>query len=76
MMDGTVAFTGPEFAVPAQSGETPVRIFNVTTQSLVEAIVQTPGGQVRYDGDASIDGVPGTAAPIGINFQAIDTADP
>src|SRR5688572_29715126 len=56
--------------VPARNGETPVRIFNVNTQSLVEAIVQTPGGQVEYEGSAAIDGVPGTAAPIGINFQS------
>jgi 2-methylaconitate cis-trans-isomerase PrpF len=56
--------------VPAQNGETTVRIFNVNTQSLVEAIVQTPSGQVGYEGNASIDGVPGTAAPIGINFQS------
>src|SRR5512134_236864 len=55
--------------VPARNGETPVRIFNVNTQSLVEAIVQTPGGQVNYEGSAAIDGVPGTAAPVGINFQ-------
>ena len=34
--------------VPAKNGETPVRIFNVNTQSLVEAIVQTPGGEVNY----------------------------
>jgi 4-oxalomesaconate tautomerase len=54
--------------VPARDGETPVRIFNVNTQSLVEAIVQTPGGRVTYEGEASIDGVPGTAAPVGINF--------
>jgi 4-oxalomesaconate tautomerase len=56
--------------VPAQNGETPVRIFNVNTQSLIEAIVQTPGGEVNYEGNASIDGVPGTAAPVGINFQS------
>lgn len=56
--------------VPAQDGETPVRIFNVNTQSLVEAIVQTPGRQVTYEGDAAIDGVPGTAAPVGINFKS------
>lgn len=56
--------------VPAKNGETTVRIFNVNTQSLVEAIVQTPGGHVNYEGDAAIDGVPGTAAPIGINFQS------
>src|SRR5262249_4099521 len=56
--------------VPAQSGETSVRIFNVNTQSLVEAIVQTPGGQVGYEGSAAIDGVPGTAAPVGINCKS------
>ena len=56
--------------VQARDGETPVRIFNVNTQSLVEAIVQTPGRQVQYEGDASIDGVPGTAAPVSINFRS------
>ncbi len=56
--------------VPAQDGETKVRIYNVNTQSLVEAIVQTPGCRVEYEGDAAIDGVPGTAAPVGINFKS------
>lgn len=56
--------------VPARDGETPVRIFNVNTQSVVEAIVQTPGGEVTYEGTAAIDGVHGTAAPVGINFTA------
>ena len=56
--------------VPARDGETPVRIYNVNTQSLIEAIVQTPDGTVNYEGDAAIDGVPGTAAPVGINFQS------
>lgn len=56
--------------VPARDGETSVRIFNVNTQSLFEAIVQTPGGVVNYEGTAAIDGVPGTAAPVGINFSA------
>jgi len=55
--------------VPAKIGETIVRIFNVNTQTLVEAIVQTPGGKVTYEGCAAIDGVPGTAAPVGINFK-------
>jgi 4-oxalomesaconate tautomerase len=34
--------------------------------------VQTPDGHVAYEGDARIDGVPGTSAPIKINF--LDTA--
>jgi 2-methylaconitate cis-trans-isomerase PrpF len=55
--------------VPARDGETPVRIYSVNTDSLIEAIVQTPGRQVIYEGEAAIDGVPGTAAPVGINFK-------
>jgi 4-oxalomesaconate tautomerase len=55
--------------VPAQDPETIVRIYNVNTKTLVEAIVQTPGGKVTYEGNAAIDGVPGTAAPVGINFK-------
>ena len=56
--------------VPAKNGETTVRIFNVNTQSLVESIVQTPNGKVTYAGDAAIDGVGGTAAPVKINFKS------
>jgi 4-oxalomesaconate tautomerase len=54
--------------IAAQDPVTPVRIRAVNTGALVEALVQTPGGQVRYDGDVAIDGVPGTAAPVGLNF--------
>ncbi|HUP93880.1 MAG TPA: PrpF domain-containing protein, partial [Burkholderiales bacterium] len=39
-------------------------------QSLVEAIVQTPNGKVTYNGDATIDGVAGTAAPVKLNFKS------
>ena len=70
MLVGVGPFAIEAGLVPAKNGETRVRIFNVNTQSLVEAIVQTPGGRVNYDGDAAIDGVPGTAAPVGINFQS------
>jgi len=56
--------------VPARHSETTVRIYNVNTQALVESIVQTPGGVVTYEGDAAIDGVPGTAAPVKLNFKS------
>ena len=55
--------------VAAKDPETTVRIYNVNTKTLVEAIVQTPGGKVTYAGGASIDGVAGTAAPVKINFK-------
>ncbi|MCQ0970355.1 4-oxalomesaconate tautomerase [Paracoccus sp. TK19116] len=54
--------------VPVSGDQTRVRIRAVNTGALVEAIVETPGGRVRYDGDVAIAGVPGTAAPVGLNF--------
>jgi 4-oxalomesaconate tautomerase len=54
--------------VPAEAGETEVRIFMENTEQLATARVSTPGGNVTYLGDARIDGVPGTAAPVPITF--------
>jgi len=54
--------------VRAKDGITDVRINMLNTKSIAVARIQTPGGKVRYDGDARIDGVPGTAAPIPIDF--------
>ncbi len=51
---------------------TDIRIFMENTGQIAVATVETPGGTVRYDGNAQIDGVPGTAAPIPIVFE--DTA--
>jgi 4-oxalomesaconate tautomerase len=47
---------------------TPVRIHMVNTASIAVAHVPTPDGAVEYDGDARIDGVPGTAAAISLDF--------
>lgn len=51
--------------------ETRVRIYMVNTKSLCTAVVKTPGGAVTYDGEAAIAGVPGTAAPILLDFENI-----
>ncbi len=50
---------------------TQVRIHMVNTKSLAVASIRTPGGRVQYDGEARIDGVPGTAAPILLDFLDI-----
>jgi 2-methylaconitate cis-trans-isomerase PrpF len=71
MLAGIAPFALETGLVPAQDGETAVMIYNVNTQSRIEAIVQTPGGKVRYSGNARIDGVPGTAAPIVLNFMDV-----
>ncbi|KAG0578176.1 hypothetical protein KC19_4G003900 [Ceratodon purpureus] len=50
------------------NAETKVRIRLVNTGGFVEAVVQTPGKHVTYEGDVAIDGVPGTSAPIELSF--------
>ena len=58
--------------VPARDGETPVTIHLENTGQTAVATVQTPDGAVSYTGDARIDGVPGAAAPVPLQFR--DTA--
>lgn len=58
--------------VPAQAEVTEIRIRMVNTNTFAVAQVQTPQGQVQYTGAARIDGVPGTAAPVLLDF--LDTA--
>lgn len=54
--------------VKAGDPETTLRILTVNTGMLCDVTLQTPGGRVTYEGDARIDGAPGTSAPIKINF--------
>lgn len=68
MLAGVGPFAIEAGMVRARDGVTPVRIYNVNTGKLIEASVCTPGGHVVYDGDAAIDGVPGTAAPVHLAF--------
>ena len=62
---------GTRGLVAASDPETVIRIHAVNTGAMVEAVVQTPGGKLRYDGDVEIAGVPGTAAPIALNFMDV-----
>jgi 4-oxalomesaconate tautomerase len=68
MLAGVGPFAIERGLVPARDGETTLRILTLNTGTLCEVILQTPGGRMSYDGDARIDGVPGTSAPIKINF--------
>ena len=54
--------------VEAKDGETAVRIYNTNTNKIIEAVVKTPEGQVAYEGDFYIAGVPGTASPVKLKF--------
>jgi 4-oxalomesaconate tautomerase len=57
--------------VEAQDGETLVTVYMENTDSIARQRILTPGKQVQYDGDARIDGVPGTHAPIMIEFLGV-----
>lgn len=55
----------------AADGETRARVFLTNSGAICEVVVPTPGSQVDYAGDARIDGVPGTAAPILCHYLEI-----
>jgi 4-oxalomesaconate tautomerase len=58
--------------VAGRDGETAVAIYMVNTGQVAVATVRTPRGRPVYTGEARIDGVPGTAAPVPLEFR--DTA--
>ncbi|WP_322995305.1 4-oxalomesaconate tautomerase [Castellaniella sp.] len=76
MLAAVVPFALERGLIQAQADETTVRVLTRNTGMLCDITVQTPltptGRQVSYEGQARIDGVPGTSAPITINF--LDTA--
>ena len=54
--------------VEAKEGTTSVRIYNTNTDKIIVGEVNTRDGQVQYEGDFVIAGVPGTASPIKLKF--------
>jgi 4-oxalomesaconate tautomerase len=54
--------------IQAQDPLTRVKVRTVNTGTIAELLIETPGGDVNYEGSARIDGVPGTASPIAIDF--------
>jgi 4-oxalomesaconate tautomerase len=57
--------------VAVKGAVTPVRIFMENTGQIAIAHVPTPNGAVSYAGEARIDGVPGYAAPLIVEFEDV-----
>lgn len=72
MLAAVVPFALETGMVQARGEASTFRVLTLNTDMQCDITVQTPGGQVSYEGEARIDGVPGTSAPIKINF--LDTA--
>jgi 2-methylaconitate cis-trans-isomerase PrpF/tripartite-type tricarboxylate transporter receptor subunit TctC len=68
MLSGVAPFAIEQGLIDAQDGQTTVHVFNVNTRSRIDVTVLTPDRRVVYDGQTSIDGVAGSAAPIRLNF--------
>ena len=72
MLAAVVPFALETGLVKPQGETSTFRVLTRNTGMQCDITVLTPGGRVEYAGDARIDGVPGTSAPIRINF--LDTA--
>jgi len=71
ILAGVGPFAIEQGLVAAHDEVTDVRIYMVNTGGIAVARLQTPGRQVEYAGTAQIDGVPGTAAPVMLEFLDI-----
>jgi 4-oxalomesaconate tautomerase len=76
MLAAVVPFAIEYGLITPQADTTTARVLTINTQMQCDITVQTPlgphGRVISYDGETRIDGVPGTSAPITINF--LDTA--
>jgi|TARA_B100000315_G_scaffold258971_2_gene313038 4-oxalomesaconate tautomerase len=72
ILAGVGQFAIEKGLIEAGSPTTDVTVLMVNSGDKAVVTVPTPDGEVSYSGDAKIDGVPGTAAPVPLNF--LDTA--
>jgi 4-oxalomesaconate tautomerase len=72
MLAAVVPFAIERGLVKAQGNKTTLRVLTLNTDMQCDITVDTPGGEMTYEGEAKIDGAPGSSAPITINF--LDTA--
>jgi 4-oxalomesaconate tautomerase len=68
ILAGVAPFAIERGLVRATAPLTRVRVRTLNTGTIADLSVETPDGVVTYAGTARIDGVPGTAAPILIDF--------
>ena len=71
ILAGVGPFAIEKGLVAIHAAITPVRIFMENTGQVAVAQVPTPNGAICYAGETRIDGVPGQAAPILIEFADV-----
>ncbi len=68
LLAGVGQFAVERGLVPAGPERTTVRVRLLNTGTIAVSTFATPGGEVDYGGDTAISGVPGTAAPVELDF--------
>ncbi len=74
ILAGIVPFALETGMLPSQDPITEYRVFMINSESLCKVRVSTPNGKITYAGNAAIDGVPGTSAPISCLYEGITGA--
>lgn len=69
LVAGVAPFALERGLVPFSEVESVIRIRLLNTGAFATATVSTPNQTVCYNGDTAISGVPGTAAPIQLDFE-------
>jgi 4-oxalomesaconate tautomerase len=72
MLAGVGQFAIEQGLIEARGDETTLTVYMENTDSLCDLTFPTPGGVVTYDGNARIDGVPGTSASVMTNFRGTE----
>jgi len=75
ILAGVLPFAIETGIIQATHPTTTATIHMLNSGGLCEVTVQTPNGQLIYHGDAKVDGVPGTGAPIICNYLGIAGAN-
>ena len=70
ILSGVAQFAVEKGLVRAADGRTEVAVYMVNSSQVADVTIETPGGEVTYEGTTRIDGVPGTAAPVLQSFPA------
>lgn len=68
LLSGVAQFAAEKGLVALSEDSTDVNVYLVNSDQVAIVTIQTPGRAVTYVGEAHIDGVPGTAAPVLQNF--------
>lgn len=68
ILAGVAPFAIERGLVKATAPRTRVKVRTINTGTIAELTVETPDGSPVYAGAARIDGVPGTASPIAVDF--------